>query len=110
MKRLGDQQDSHHNISGWLKKEMMCVQELLAAKSKVCKTFKEKLVRSGTVKIYHSVKSRKWGIGCETVEIVHPLKDADIVGDNLHGLLLMDLRNEIVNEKRTGRHVHKCIS
>ena len=47
----------------------------------------------GQAPIYHSVRDPKWGIGLYTTDIRHPLRPTDITGLNLHGVLLMEIRN-----------------
>ena len=76
--------------------------ELIFAKSKVSKAFTEKLMSTGNSMLLHSVKDPLWGIGVDTTAICHPINLKGLKGDNLHGLILMRLRDKLRADANVG--------
>ena len=95
IKKLGTRLNTHSKISDWHKQESDVMKSLLRLKADKCKPFREKLLHTGDAMLLHSVISRKWGIGIHTTDICHPLDIRTIMGDNLMGKILMELRIQL---------------
>jgi ribA/ribD-fused uncharacterized protein len=91
-KNEGDLLNRHPNIGTWKKIEDKIMQDLLLKKYHVSRAFREKLTRTGSAQILHSVDHMKWGIALRTTEVCHPIDPSLIKGQNVTGRLLMSLR------------------
>lgn len=94
-KWLGSKLKNHNLIDEWNGQRKDVMKEILMSKAQVCETFKNKLLNTGDRIIYHTVTDKYWGIGKESCELDHPLTKQQVVGNNIHGELLMGLRNTI---------------
>lgn len=69
--------------------------DLLYERTKQDSAFKQKLKESGDQILLHAVKDSFWGIGLESYQVTHPLDMNNIQGENKHGKLLMEIRENI---------------
>ena len=67
----------------WESKSLPLMRYLLRTKKDSCNEFVESLMKTGNRKIVHNVASSKWGAG------------KDGAGENVFGMLLMELRDEL---------------
>ena len=92
-KYIGSTLNNHPNIDKWNRIEQSTIKQLLQIKLKASKRFRDKLLGTGQATLLHSVKDEKWGIGVETHDICNPLDIKTLKGRNLHGQLLMEMRD-----------------
>ena len=70
------------------------MKRILVSKYKSSPRFREKLKSTKSSKILHSVKDKYWGIGINTGDIQHPFDFSSIRGENQHGKILEEIREE----------------
>jgi ribA/ribD-fused uncharacterized protein len=94
-KSHGDSLNNHQRIDEWNKIEEPIMKELLMEKLRICKAFRDKLIKTDTANILHSVKDPKWGIGIATMDVCHPIQS--FKGNNLFGTILMIVRDSLLS-------------